>query len=50
MRVLNTSGQIITTSAGVTPNSGLIGESPKKSLNSGLGSIVICPDIFSHRL
>ncbi len=29
------SGQIITTSAEVTPNGGLVGESPQNPLNSG---------------
>ena len=37
-------GQIITTSAEVTPNGGLVGEFPQNDLNSGLGIIVICPD------
>ena len=37
------SGQI-TTSAEVTPNGGLVRESPQYPLNSGLGIIVICPD------
>ena len=37
------SGQIITTSAEVTPNGGLVRESPQNPLNSGLGIIVICP-------
>ena len=36
--------QIITTSAQVTPNGGLVGEFPQHPLNSGLGNIVICPD------
>ena len=39
-----TSGQIITTSAEVTLNGGLVRESPQNPLNSGLGIIVICPD------
>ena len=39
------SGQIIPTSAEVTPNGGLVRESPQNPLNSGLGIIVICPDI-----
>ena len=30
--------------AEVTPNGGLVRESPQKSLNSGLGIIVICPE------
>ena len=38
------SGQIIATSAEVTPNGGLVRESPQNALNSGLGIIVICPD------
>ena len=37
-------GQIITTSAEVTLTCGLVRESPKNPLNSGLGIIVICPD------
>ena len=40
------SGQIITTSAEVTLNGGLIRESPQNPLNSGLGIIVICPDQY----
>ena len=40
----HSTGQIITTSAEVTPNGGLVGESPQNDLNSGLGIIVICPD------
>ena len=39
-----TSGQIITTSAEVTLNGGLIRELPQNPLNSGLGIILICPD------
>ena len=39
-----TSGQIITTSAEVTLNGGLVRESPRNPLNSGLGIILICPD------
>ncbi len=39
------SGQIITTSAEVILNCGLVSESPKKFTNSGLGIIVICPDV-----
>ena len=39
------SGQIITTSAEVTLNGGLIRELPQNPLNSGLGIILICPDI-----
>ncbi len=41
---LNQSGQIRTTSAEVTPNGGLVRESPQNPMNSGLGIIVICPD------
>ena len=37
-------GQIIATSAEVTPNGGFVRESPQNPLNSGLGIIVICPD------
>ena len=37
-------GQIITTSADVTLNGGLIRELPQNPLNSGLGIILICPD------
>ena len=37
------SGQIIATSAEVTPNGGLVRESHQNPLNSGLGIIVICP-------
>ena len=40
------SGQIITTSADVTLNGGLIRELPQNPLNSGLGIIVIWPDIW----
>ena len=39
------SGQIITTSAEVTLNGGLIRELPQNPLNSGLGIILICPDL-----
>ena len=39
------SGQIIATSAEVTPNGGLVRESPQNALNSGLGTVVICPAI-----
>ena len=50
----NISGQIITTSAEVTLNGGLIRELPQNPLNSGLGIILICPDIsngrFNHQL
>ena len=38
------SGQIITTSADVTLNGGLIRELPQNPLNSGFGIILICPD------
>ena len=38
------SGQIIATSAEVTPNGGLVRKSNQNPLNSGLGMIVICPD------
>ena len=41
---LTLSGQIITTSAEVTLNGGLIRELPQNPLNSGLGIILICPD------
>ena len=41
---IDISGQIIATSAEVTPNGGLVRESPQNPLNSGLGIIVICPD------
>ena len=41
------SGQIITTSAEVTLNGGLVGESSQNSLNSGLGIILICPELIS---
>ena len=44
-------GQIIATSAEVTPNGGLVRSSPQNPLNSDLGIIVICPDvigIFCH--
>ena len=37
-------GQIIATSAEVTPNGGLIRELPQNPLNSGLGIILICPE------
>ena len=40
------SGQIITTSADVTLNGGLIRELPQNPLNSGLGIILICPEWF----
>ena len=53
---INYSGQIIATSAEVTPNDGLIGIVPQNTLNSGLGILVICPDypgligIVKHQL
>ena len=37
-------GQILTTSDEVILNGGLVRESPKNILNSGLGIILICPD------
>ena len=40
------SGQIITTSAEVTLDGGLVRESHQYPLNSGLGIILICPEIF----
>ena len=40
----HSSGQIITTSAEVTLNGGLVRELPQNPLNSGLGIILICPD------
>ena len=43
---LRLSGQIITTSADVTLNGGLIRELPQNPLNSGLGIILICPGLF----
>ena len=43
------SGQIITTSADVTLNGGLIRELPQNPLNSGLGIILICPDQWQKR-
>ena len=42
------SGQIIATSAEVTPNGGLERESSHNPLNSGLGIIVIFPDIYIY--
>ena len=44
------SGQTIPTSAEVTPNGGLVRESPQNPLNSGLGIIVICPDIYIYNI
>ncbi len=41
---MHPSGQVITTSADVTLNGGLIRELPQNPLNSGLGIILICPD------
>ena len=38
--------QIIATSDEVTLNSGLVRESPQNALDSGLGFIVICPDLL----
>ena len=43
------SGQIITTSAEVTLNGGLVRESTQNSLNSRLGIILICPDYHVFR-
>ena len=43
------SGQIITTSAEVTLNGGLIRELPQNPLNSGLGTILICPDLCFYK-
>ena len=46
---VNQSGQILTTSAEVTPNGGLVGGIPPKCpKNSGLGTIVICPESVNH--
>ncbi len=39
--------QIITTSAEVTLNGGLVRESPQNPLNSGLGIILMCPELDS---
>ena len=39
-------GQIITTLHDLTPNGGLVRESPQNPLNSGLGIILICPELF----
>ena len=44
---LHVSGQIIATSAEVTPNDGLGRETSPNHLNSGLEIIVICPDVLS---
>ena len=44
--ILHLSGEIIATSAEVTLNGGLVRESPPNPLNSGLGIIVICPDLY----
>ena len=41
-------GQIITTSAEVTLNGGLIRELPQNPLNLSLGIILICPDIYIY--
>ena len=43
---LESSGQIITTSAEVTLNAGLVGESPQNPLNSGLGINTNLPRIM----
>ena len=43
------SGQIIATSAEVTPNGGVVRESSQNPLNSGLGIIVICPDKWAYK-
>ena len=43
-----TSGQIITTSAEVTLNGGLVMQYRQNPLNSGLGNIVICPETWLH--
>ena len=40
----NGSGQIVATSAEVTPDGSLVWKFPKNPLNSGLGIITICPD------
>ena len=40
------SGQFITTSAEVTPNGGLVRESPQNGLKLGLGFIINCPDLY----
>ena len=45
--ILWISGQIITTSAEVTLNGGLIRELPQNPLNSGLGIILICPVLWT---
>ena len=45
-RTTKLSGQIITTSAEVTLNGGLIRELPQNPLNSGLGIIPICPELW----
>ena len=42
---IHLAGQIITTSAEVTLNGGLRRELPQNPLNSGLGIILICPDL-----
>ena len=39
------SGQFIATSAEVTLNGGLVRKCPPNPLNSGLGIILICPDL-----
>ena len=45
-RLCDVSGQIIATSAEVTPNGGLVRESHQNPFNSGLGIIQICPDVW----
>ena len=42
------SGQIIATSAEVTPTGSLVGGSFQNRLNSGLGIIVLCLYIYIH--
>ena len=44
--LLETPEQIITTSPYVTPKCSLAGESPQNALNSGLGTIEICPETW----
>ncbi len=46
MAMVDYSGQIITTSAEVTLNGGLIRELPQNPPNSGLGIIPICPELL----
>ena len=45
-QTMQMSGQIITTSAEVTLNGGLIMELPQNPLNSGLGIILICQEMY----